>query len=64
MARLLTANLLMLLVLTMFSESSEQWLDWATWDRVWHLAALCVGGGLTYIVVLLMVGVRVRDFRH
>lgn len=43
------------------------WL-WPDWNvpmlmRTWHLAVLVVGGGLTYLAVLLALGFRIKDLR-
>jgi putative peptidoglycan lipid II flippase len=63
-ARIILANLAMLLVLVVFSASTDQWLEWGTWSRVWHLGLLCFGGIGCYGVALLLVGVRVSHFKH
>jgi len=39
------------------------WLDWSVWRRAAWLAALVVGGALTYFAWLWATGVRLRDFR-
>lgn len=45
------------------------WWMWPDWTvapigtRVWHLAALVIGGGCTYVGVLFAAGFRLRDLR-
>lgn len=41
------------------------WPDWSvgTWTRVWRLAVLVGGGGLSYVAVLFAMGFRMRDLR-
>lgn len=44
----------------------ELWPDWTgvrTWTRIWHLAALVAGGGVTYLAVLIAAGFRFRELR-
>jgi len=38
------------------------WMTWGVWDRVWHLAYIIVLGIVTYFAVLLICGIRRRDF--
>lgn len=58
-----TANLAMALVLLGLLGI---WSDWEHWDwlkRAIHLGMLCCAGFLTYTITLVLVGVRIKDFR-
>ena len=57
------ANLAMVAVLFGFL---HVWHDWANWDwlqRAIRLAIICIAGFAAYIISLVAVGVRMRDFR-
>jgi putative peptidoglycan lipid II flippase len=41
----------------------EQWLQWTTLQRSWHLAGLVAGGAGVYLGVLLLAGLRPRHLR-
>ena len=44
----------------------SQWDNWAQWDwnvRISYLGVICVAGLLTYAVIFLLAGGRVKDFR-
>lgn len=62
--RVLLANLVMLLFILVFNETADQWLEWDTITRSGNLAFLCIGGGVCYVLGLLIVGIRPRDFTH
>ncbi|MDE1460543.1 murein biosynthesis integral membrane protein MurJ [Spartinivicinus poritis] len=42
----------------------EQWLDWSWFDRAVSVAVLVGAGVLVYALVLLLVGIRPRQFKH
>lgn len=62
--QILIANLLMLAFIVGFNDAAEQWLEWGTLTRTGNLAFLCLGGGLSYGLGLLLVGIRPSDFKH
>ena len=41
------------------------WPDWgvALWTRIWHLAILVAGGGLSYVAILFAMGFRINQLR-
>jgi len=57
------ANLAMVLVLFGILQLWDGWQFWSVWQRAVHLALTCLAGGATYLIGLLLVGVRVSDFR-
>lgn len=62
--RLLIANVTMGVALVWFCADSQQWLNWGFWSRAENLAILVVGGASLYGSTLLILGVRIRHFRH
>lgn len=62
--RLLLANGGMLWVLLWLSQPTALWLEWNMATRVVELLQLVVGGGLVYLLLLLLSGLRLRDLRH
>jgi putative peptidoglycan lipid II flippase len=61
--KILIASVAMAAFLIWFSGTLEQWLQASTTYRAVWLSGLVAGGGLIYFVVLLALGVRVRQFR-
>lgn len=57
------ANLVMAAVLLVLLPVMDGWAEWLWLERVTALAALCLVGLVTYAVMLLLVGIRPRDFR-
>lgn len=57
------ANVSMVAVLLLLLPHLNGWSEWLWFDRVLALTALCVAGLVTYAGVLLLVGLRLRDFR-
>jgi len=62
--RLFAANLVMMVFIQELSGEVSLWLSWSAWERSYHLAVLCLGGGLVYLLALWLMGVRVSHFRH
>ncbi|MDN5864937.1 MAG: murein biosynthesis integral membrane protein MurJ [Gammaproteobacteria bacterium] len=61
--RIVAAALVMGAALWWFAGPISDWLDWPLWTRVWHLAALVVGGALAYLILLVVLGLRPRHLR-
>jgi putative peptidoglycan lipid II flippase len=61
--KMLLANGVMVAFLWLLMGPYEQWLQWTTLQRSWHLAALVVGGAGVYLGVLLLAGLRPRHLR-
>ncbi len=59
--RLILANALMAVYLVMVSSEWQTWLDWSTVERISQLTVLVLGGIGTYILVLIVAGMRWRD---
>lgn len=57
------ANVAMVAVLLGFLFFWSEWQHWSTLVRIGHLAVVCVAGFSTYVLALLVVGVRLRDFK-
>jgi putative peptidoglycan lipid II flippase len=62
--RVFTGAGAMTIVLLFLSPSIAQWQQWGALERCWHLAILCIAGGLSYFIVLGLLGLRLRDFHH
>lgn len=62
MLRVLLAVVVMVLVLLWLMGSNEQWLAMRALNKAGHLAVLVVAGGAVYLVTLLALGIRLRDF--
>lgn len=61
--KMLLANGVMVAFLWLLMGPYEQWLQWTTLQRSWHLAGLVVGGAGVYLGVLLLAGLRPRHLR-
>ncbi|SEA48098.1 murein biosynthesis integral membrane protein MurJ [Microbulbifer marinus] len=61
--RLLAANLAMVGVLLLALYHWQDWSDWSWLDRAWRMAVMVAGGGATFVLVLLVSGLRPRHFR-
>ncbi len=61
--QMLLANSAMLAFLLVFNAPTESWFAWEWPQRVMRMGGLVVGGGAVYFGVLLLTGVRLRDFR-
>lgn len=57
------ANLTMALVLSGLLQQWNGWQLWSVWERAVHLASMCMAGGAAYFIGLLVVGVRMDEFR-
>lgn len=62
--RMAAANVGMVGFLLFLADSPEQWLAFDMWQRISQMAMLVIGGGLIYLIVLLSLGMRLRDLRH
>lgn len=58
-----TANLAMVAVLSGFLHFWAEWAEMHLLERVIRLAIVCAAGLLAYVLGLLAVGIRLRDFR-
>jgi putative peptidoglycan lipid II flippase len=61
--RYCTANLAMVAVLLGFLSLWSTWPEWSSIERILRLAVVCVAGLATYLMMLVLVGVRPRDFK-
>jgi putative peptidoglycan lipid II flippase len=57
------ANLVMAAVLFGCIHLWADWRDWDTLERIFRLAIVCIAGLASYLVALVVVGVRLRDFK-
>lgn len=62
--RLVLACAAMVAALLWLMPDGSIWLDGSVWQRIYWLASLVVVGGLSYFVVLLIVGLRPRQMRQ
>ncbi len=63
-AQLILANAAMAAVLIWLAADMNYWLEWSLWQRVSQAALLVVSGGAIYVITLLILGIRPKDFRH
>lgn len=57
------ANLALVAVLLGFLAFWNLWSDWSVMERILRLAIVCIAGLAAYVIALVAVGVRLRDFR-
>lgn len=57
------ANLALVAVLLGFLAFWNLWSDWSVMERILRLAIVCIAGLAAYLIALVAVGVRLRDFR-
>lgn len=57
------ASLVMASVLIVFVSVWVDWADWGVWQRAYHLSIVCVLGLASYLVTLLILGLRMKDLR-
>lgn len=62
LGRLLLANACLVALLLWGRQEAVQWLQWGDTTRIGALALLCGGGGLGYLLALLLAGVRPAHF--
>jgi len=62
-ARIIMASGFMLAVLLLLQDTPAQWLAWSDFVRVGKLLLICTLGGLAYSIALLVLGVRLSNFR-
>ncbi len=63
MLRIALATVAMLLLLILLGQPSVQWIAWNDLHRVGYLMMLCTAGGLSYLFILWLLGVRPAQFR-
>lgn len=61
--QIVVANLAMLAVLHYLVADSQQWLGWGAVDRAVQMAILVLAGGLSYLMVMILLGLRPRHLR-
>lgn len=61
--QLICANVAMFFVISCFLGEISRWLAWSIGERVWHLTVVILLGFITYLVVLGISGLRLRDLR-
>lgn len=61
--RFVLGTVLMLALLWYLLPSIDAWANWHWYERVMQLALLVVSGGLCYVVVLIVSGLRLRHLR-
>jgi len=57
------ANLAMVAVLLGFLSFWNLWPEWGVMERISRLAIVCIAAFVAYLITLLVVGVRLRDFK-
>lgn len=58
------ANLVMALLLWYGIGDLSSWVQSSASQRLWHLSALVVGGGVSYVLAVLAMGIRPRHLLH
>lgn len=61
--QLLLANGVMGAVLVLLAGPVAPWLTWPALTRAWHLAMVLFAGAVSYVVILGILGVRLKHFR-
>ncbi|HSX84762.1 MAG TPA: murein biosynthesis integral membrane protein MurJ, partial [Cellvibrio sp.] len=57
------ANLALVAALLGFLVVWNLWSEWSVMERILRLAVVCIAGLVVYLVMLFLVGVRLRDFK-
>jgi len=57
------ANLALVAALLGFLAFWNLWSEWSVMERILRLAVVCIAGLVAYLVMLFLVGVRLRDFK-
>lgn len=60
----LTALLAMSALLLSLNPDMTQWVAWTWWSRLGATLGLCVAGAASYFALLLLLGIRPRQYRH
>ncbi len=58
-----SANLALVAVLLGFLSVWNLWAEWGVMERILRLAVVCIAGLAAYLLALVAVGVRLRDFK-
>ena len=58
-----TGLILMVIVLLVGNLYWTDWSNWSVWQRSLRLMALCLGGGVIYLIGLYLAGLRLKDFQ-
>jgi len=58
----ITACSAMAAVLLWLNEPTEVWIQWDTLTRIWHLGLYIVAGFVSYVVALVITGVKINTF--
>ncbi len=63
MVRLGGANAIMVLVAWLVSPKLSVWFSMSVWQTIWHLMISIIGAVATYLLMLFLLGFRMRDIR-
>jgi putative peptidoglycan lipid II flippase len=64
LSRLIPASTLMCVVLFFLASRQPSYIDLDVWQRITSLSYLVAAGGVTYLAVLVLAGMRMRDLKH
>ena len=62
--RLLVASTVMLTLLYLVSPDLSVWFEFAFWERMLKMTALCIAGALIYVAMLFVLGFRLSELRR
>lgn len=62
-ARVVLANVVMGLVIYWLIGGISRWFEWGTWTRAWHLVVIIALGIVSYLLSLLLFGLRKQHLR-
>jgi putative peptidoglycan lipid II flippase len=62
-AKAVVANVALFAVIYFMMGDAQQWLEWGTWQRIGWMSAIVGAGVSTYLVTLVIFGLRPRHLR-
>jgi putative peptidoglycan lipid II flippase len=57
------ANVALFAVIYFMMGDAQQWLEWSTWQRIGWMSAIVGAGVSTYLVTLVILGLRPRHLK-
>jgi putative peptidoglycan lipid II flippase len=59
--KIVIANSLLIIALSSFSPSTNEWLSWTVWERITGLSVLITGAVIVYFVAIAVTGIKIKQ---
>jgi putative peptidoglycan lipid II flippase len=59
--KIVIANSLLIIALSSFSPSTNEWLSWTVWERITGLSVLIAGAVVVYFVAIAVTGIKIKQ---